>query len=719
MVLAASLLSSAAVAQTSFVDPSFDPGSGADGGFVEAVALQPDGKILVCGNFTTFNGQTHHNVARLNSDGSLDSSFQADVGYWVRNLALQNDGKVVIGGFFTDVNGIPRNRVARLNADGSLDLSFNPGSGCEGKIVPVDPTEPFVFAVGLQSDGRIIIGGNFITYNGATRSGLARLNSDGSLDTSFDVGSGMNSWVRSLRVQPNGQTLVSGWFTTYNNVGHNRMVLLNSDGSADTTLAPNFGDSTAIYSMAPLANGQIVVGGHSINTNAPFVTEVVRLNPDGSFDPTFNPSGSGANDKVEIVLLQSDGKFVIAGYFNQYDGEARQGVARLNADGTLDESFVVNINNWSFSGVLQGDGRVLICGGFSAVDGFARGGVVRLLSSTFDPPPPVVTPIAGTYSGIFFDTNQPQQRSSGFLSLRLVSSGAFSGSMTLDGAASAFSGRFSSNGLASVRVVRRGKTTLTNSLAFNAADQRVEGSVSDGTWTAPLQANRAVFNAGNKATAYAGRYTLAIPGSSDPTAAPGGDGYGTLTVDLAGTIRLTGVLADGMAFSQAATLSKDGAWPLYASLYSGKGSVVGWIAFTNSDGTLGGNLNWIRPAIARTAYYGAGFNVQSAAIGSLYTATNRVNVLSMASGTVTLTGGNLASPITDPVTVGLSSVVPDRSATNGLRLTIDRRYGLLQGSFVNPAPRGIRVIRGVVLQSQSQGRGYFLGPNQSGEMTLE
>lgn len=720
------LLCSAAIAQTnqnSFVDPTFDPGSGADGGFVEAVVVQPDGKVLVCGSFTTFNGQTHHNIARLNPDGSLDSSFQADVGYWVRNMALQNDGKVVIGGFFTDVGGVPRNRVARLNADGSLDTSFDPGTGCQGRIVPVDPTDPFIFAIGLRSDGKIVIGGNFTTYNGTPRSGLARLNPDGSLDTSFDVGSGVNSWVRSLRVQSDGHVLVSGWFTTYNDQGHNRMVILNDDGSAVITFAPNFGDSTAVYSMAPLPNGQFVVGGHSVNTNAPFTTEVVRLNPDGSFDPTFNPGGSGANDKVEFIVLLSDGKFFIAGYFNQYNGQPAAGVARLNSDGTQDSSFTAAVNNWVFSGALQENGTILICGGFTLVDTFARGGVARLLPGLYVPPPPVVTPtpvttIPGIYNGIFFDTNQPQQNSSGFMTLKLSANGTFSGKMAVGGGSSAFTGRFSTNGTASVQVARRGNTTVTISLTFNPDDQRVEGSVSDGNWTAALAADRNVWGAANKATAYVGRYTLAIPGSSDPTTAPGGDGYGAFTVDQLGTIRYAGTMADGTSFSQQTTLSKDGLWPFFGSLYSSKGVVIGWIAFTNSNGTLGGNLTWIRPA-ARSAYYPAGFNVQSAAIGSFYTPpAPHGAVLDLNAATVTLTGGNLTDPLSIPVNVAPTTVVSDGSTTNKLRLVMDPRTGLMQGSFVIP-PRTTRTVRGVVLQNQSQARGFFLGPSQSGEMLLQ
>src|SRR5690349_648689 len=120
-LLALALHGQKAVAQnSSFLDSSFNPGTGATDGLVETVIPQPDGKVLICGNFLTVNSVQRSFVARLNHDGSVDTSFEAHPGYWVRHMALQPDGKIVIGGFFTNVEGVPRNRIARLNPDGSL-----------------------------------------------------------------------------------------------------------------------------------------------------------------------------------------------------------------------------------------------------------------------------------------------------------------------------------------------------------------------------------------------------------------------------------------------------------------------------------------------------------------------------------------------------------------------------------------------------------------------
>ncbi len=370
------------MAQATLLDTTFNPGTGAQGGFVESMVIQPDGKILICGNFQSFNGQAQSYIARLHATGAVDTNFTANVSYWVRHMALQNDGKIVIGGFFTSVGGQSRNLVARLNSNGTLDAAFNPGTGGTGILgAGIDGNaNPFVFATAIQPDGKIIIGGNFATYNGANRRGIARLETNGIVDTSFAVGSGVNSWVRSLLILTNSQIMVSGWFTSYNNQSFNRMVRLNDNGSADTNFNAYFGDQTAAYTMASLPNGQFIVGGHTVNSNSVFRQEIVRLNTNGTYDSVFNAGGTGANEKVQSVVLQPDGKIMMGGNFNVYNGVGVKSVARLNADGSLDNTFRAVVDNWIWTVVLQRDGKALICGGFSKVDGSPRSGIARLLS---------------------------------------------------------------------------------------------------------------------------------------------------------------------------------------------------------------------------------------------------------------------------------------------------------------------------------------------------
>lgn len=369
--------------RASVLDRTFDPGTGAEGGIIETVLPQPDGKVLVSGDFTSFNGKPRGFIARLNADGTVDEEFQAHPGYWVRHMALQADGKIVIGGFFTNVEGIPRNRIARLNPDGTLDLTFDPGLGAQTKIVEGDDKDPFVFAVAVQADQKILVGGNFRTYNGVPSTGLVRLNPDGSRDTNFVVGAGANSWVRSLLPLTNGQTFVSGWFTSFNNQPFNRMVRLNADGSPDATFHSDFGDATAVYTMAEQTNNTIVIGGHFFRVNSTARTSLARLNPDGTADLSFDP-GTGADGFVECARIQPDNKIVIGGYFDNVNGSVRRRIARINPDATVDPALSAEIDNFVWTVAFQNDGKILICGGFTTVDGVSRRGVARLLASDPD-----------------------------------------------------------------------------------------------------------------------------------------------------------------------------------------------------------------------------------------------------------------------------------------------------------------------------------------------
>lgn len=361
----------------SLVDPTFDVGSGANG-IVEQVLQQPDGKVLICGNFTTFNGANKGYCARLNADGSIDPSFTAGPGYWVRHMALQADGKIVIGGFFTTVEGIKRNRIARLNADGSLDASFNPGAGCEVLIAQAidGNVDPFVMWCEVLPNGKILAVGNFRNYNGESSTGIVSINADGSRNTAFNIGGGLDSWGRVIKPMPNGQIYVGGWFQNYNGFGANRLVRLNADGSPDTTLHPFYGDKTSVYSIAVQANGQLITSGHSLNEEGLFKREIERLNLDGSVDATWP---GYTDEKTECLLMQPDGRLIAVGYFTHVNGQPRNMIARFNADGSLDPNFIANADNyvWTVAPTLN-TGKILVSGGFTTIDGLPRSGVARL-----------------------------------------------------------------------------------------------------------------------------------------------------------------------------------------------------------------------------------------------------------------------------------------------------------------------------------------------------
>jgi uncharacterized delta-60 repeat protein len=178
--------------------------------------------------------------------------------------------------------------------------------------------------------------------------------------------------------------MLTGWFTSYNNQGFNRMVRINSDGSADSSFNPYFGDRTAVYTCVQLPNGKYIVAGHCENTNNYFTNEIARLNTDGSYDMSFVGS---SNDKTETIRLQPDGKIILCGYFSLVDGVYRSSVARLNPDGTLDKSFFADFDNYVWYGAILPSGKILFGGGFYNVDGISRAGIARL-----NPGPTIMSP---------------------------------------------------------------------------------------------------------------------------------------------------------------------------------------------------------------------------------------------------------------------------------------------------------------------------------------
>ncbi len=354
-----------------YIDPAFTPMIESIGGMVNAIAVQPDGKLLVAGDRMRVNGSTLRAIARLNVDGSLDSSF--DPGFapndWIRAVALQPDGKILIGGDFTIVDGVNRGRVARLSANGSLDLGFDTSVGAND----------WVLAITVAPDGSVVIGGWFTQVNGTARNHLARLSSTGAVLASFDPGAGPNENVSNIVFQGDGKLIISGWFTSYAGTGRPRVARVNSDGSLDPTFTPVTPVGTdEVYALSLQADGRILIGGHNSSTNY----LLRRLHPNGSIDNTFNV-GSGPTSSVDALALQSDGKILVGGAFGLFNGSSRSRIARLNADGSLD-SFVAATSDMFgsvYSIVVMPDGKIAMGGRFLDLSGGALTSIRRFTTS--------------------------------------------------------------------------------------------------------------------------------------------------------------------------------------------------------------------------------------------------------------------------------------------------------------------------------------------------
>ena len=302
------------------IDGTFSAGTGANIS-IQSCALQPDGKILIGGYFSSYNGITRRRLARLNSNGSLDTSFDPGniVGNIVQSIVVQPDGKILVAGLFSDINGSLRKNIARLNADGSIDTSFDPGTGADD----------FISKIVVQPDGKILLGGAFTIYNGTTRHGIARLNADGSLDASFDPGTGADELVSEVLLLADGKILIGGGFTGYNGVAVGRIARLQSDGSLDASFDAGTGADYYINAMAIQADGRIIVTGMFAHMNEITRRSIARLNPDGSQDLDFNPDEGGADHDINTCAIQADGKILIGGSFSSYAGVQRKSLARV------------------------------------------------------------------------------------------------------------------------------------------------------------------------------------------------------------------------------------------------------------------------------------------------------------------------------------------------------------------------------------------------------
>src|SRR5207249_6379376 len=191
--------------------------------------------------------------------------------------------------------------------------------------------------------------------------------------------------------------------------------------------------------------------------------------------------------------------------------------------------------------------------------------------------------VSGTYSGLFYEEDQVRQYSAGFFAVSVSTRGTYSGRLQLGAHRYPFSGRLDLLGQATNVILRRNDNALRLELRTGRGDQadQIFGRVSDGIWVSSLSGDRAVFNAKTNPAPYRGSYTLRVPGQDGDPSLPMGDGFGTVRVNSSGLIRLGGTLSDGTKVSQGAPLSRQGLWPLYATLYSGRGSLMSWLAFTN------------------------------------------------------------------------------------------------------------------------------------------
>jgi uncharacterized delta-60 repeat protein len=356
---------------------SFDPEPDAQ---VLSIAVQADGKILVGGGFFNIGGQRYMHIARLDPTTGLPDSFNPTASLYVLSIAVQTDGKIVVGGLFNSIGGRSRNHIARLDPATGLADSFDPGAN------------NFVYSVAVQADGKILAGGAFstLTPNGGTamtRNHIARLETDGRLDQTLNLGN-VGNFVTATAVQRDGKVLIGGVFHTVLGITRNYIARLNTDGTLDIAFNPNA--TNEIDAIAVQSDGKILAGGQFAGPNSiggQARNFIARLDATTGLADSFDPN---ANEPVESIAVQADGKILAGGFFTNIGGQPRNYIARLDATTGLPDSFDPNANEPLDSIAVQADGKILAGGFFTNIGGQPRNYIARVdattgLPDSFDP----------------------------------------------------------------------------------------------------------------------------------------------------------------------------------------------------------------------------------------------------------------------------------------------------------------------------------------------
>ncbi len=345
---------------------------------VRTLAAQADGQVLIAGSFTNVSGSPHRYIARVGTNGVIDESFDTQLSAEPTRVQTLLDGRILISGSFTSVNGVACPGLARLQPDGGLDGSFVPPSGLSaaGSVAGL-----------AASNGTVWVTGTFTNLGGLPRNRLARLLSGGAVDPSFQSPFGATNTVALVALQLDGKPLLSGTFSNLAGVAVTNLVRLNLDGTVDPSFRAGLAPGERVIRGLLMPDGRLVaaVAGYADYSIAITPPRLVRFNSNGVLDPAFNVSfespGSPYNSTVYALALQPDGKILLSGTFLRVNGVSRGKLARLGLDGALDFCFDVAMGGeWVPLAVAPTpDGSVEVGGSFSGLQGQSHPYLMRLL----------------------------------------------------------------------------------------------------------------------------------------------------------------------------------------------------------------------------------------------------------------------------------------------------------------------------------------------------
>lgn len=363
------------------VDSSFNPGT--INNVVYAVKIQPDQKVLIAGGFSSVSGSTQSSIARILSNGNRDASYNVGLGInsavvnAINGFSLDSVGNVYIGNNFTTYNGSTVNRFVKTSPSGAIDSTFNTGS------VDFNGQSTRGFNAGvwttLVSGSSLYLGGSFTTYNAPVYNRIIKLDNTGSIDTTFNMGAGFNNTVYCMATQSDAKLIVGGDFTTYSGSNATRLARINVSGTLDTTFNVGAGPNGGVYDFKIQPDGKIVAVGNFTTYSGSSIAGIVRINTNGTRDTTFNV-GTGFTGTPNAITMQSDGKFIVVGNMTNYSGSSITRILRINTNGTRDLTYNsgTGLSNTAYSIAIQSDDEIIVGGDFTTYSGSSVNRLVKI-----------------------------------------------------------------------------------------------------------------------------------------------------------------------------------------------------------------------------------------------------------------------------------------------------------------------------------------------------
>lgn len=329
---------------------------------------------------------------------------------------------------------------------------------------------------------------------------------------------------------------------------------------------------------------------------------------------------------------------------------------------------------------------------------------------------------AGTYAGLFYETNEVHHEYSGWLLMTVTRSGTYSGRIILGAKSSAFSGGFLPDGTVTQVLRMRSAVPIEMTLKLETNTAQISGMFSNAAFVAVVLTDKILTFSETNPCPWSGRYTLLIDPAGDGVSAPAGVGYGVATVGSRGTVKLLGALPDGRVITQSAYVSGSGVWPLYERLYGNRGSLLGWVNFEDRPtNDFHGLISWIRPGMKGMRVHSGGFATDATVTGSRYaaptTVTNMVLNLTNGIGIVACSGGSVTAPFTNEVMLLPRARVSNQSS-NRLQMNFNLPWGRFVGTVREPGSGALHHFKGAVLQKANHGAGYFIDKHTTGRVYL-